>query len=149
MSAVLTPHRKRLPWADLVVRSFFGGVSISLGSLSDLVVAGVATVLAAFAFPVGFVLVVLASVELVTSNMAVMTCSTLQRKTTWYDLARNWVTSYVFNPTGCKLTQISSVNLGYQHSVANFFLVPIGMFYGTNFGFGKFIYRSAILNLYG
>ncbi|EXL93469.1 hypothetical protein ACKRZS_004205 [Fusarium odoratissimum] len=36
------------------------------------------------------------------------------------------------------------VALGYQHSVANFFLVPIGMFYGTNFGVGKFTYQSNI-----
>ncbi|UZP40427.1 hypothetical protein NXS19_008243 [Fusarium pseudograminearum] len=36
------------------------------------------------------------------------------------------------------------VALGYQHSVANFFLVPIGMFYGTNFGVGKLIYMSTI-----
>lgn len=34
--------------------------------------------------------------------------------------------------------------LGYQHCIANFFLVPIGMFYGTNFGVGKFIYQSVI-----
>lgn len=39
---------------------------------------------------------------------------------------------------------MSSVALGYQHSIANFFLVPIGMFYGTNFGVGKFIYMSII-----
>ncbi|CAF3473260.1 unnamed protein product [Fusarium graminearum] len=36
------------------------------------------------------------------------------------------------------------VALGYQQSVANFFLVPIGMFYGTNFGVGKLIYMSII-----
>lgn len=36
------------------------------------------------------------------------------------------------------------VALGYQHYIANFFLVPIGMFYGTNFGVGKFIYQSVI-----
>lgn len=36
------------------------------------------------------------------------------------------------------------VALGYQHSIANFFLVPIGMFYGTDFGVGKFIYQSVI-----
>jgi hypothetical protein len=34
--------------------------------------------------------------------------------------------------------------LGYQHSIANFFLVPIGMFYGCNFSVGKFIYQSII-----
>ncbi|KAL1998527.1 hypothetical protein VTN02DRAFT_6013 [Thermoascus thermophilus] len=34
--------------------------------------------------------------------------------------------------------------LGYQHCIANFYLVPIGMFYGTNFGVGKYIYQSVI-----
>jgi formate/nitrite transporter len=33
---------------------------------------------------------------------------------------------------------------GYQHSIANYFEIPIGMFYGTNFGVGKFIYQSVI-----
>jgi len=42
------------------------------------------------------------------------------------------------------LTPLYSVALGYQHSIANFYLVPIGMFYGTNFGTGKFIYQSVI-----
>lgn len=36
------------------------------------------------------------------------------------------------------------VALGYQHCIANFFLVPIGMFYGTDFGVGKYIYNSVI-----
>jgi formate transporter len=36
------------------------------------------------------------------------------------------------------------VALGYQYCVANFFLVPIGMFYGTDFGVGKFINQSVI-----
>ncbi|KAJ5569127.1 hypothetical protein N7450_011613 [Penicillium hetheringtonii] len=36
------------------------------------------------------------------------------------------------------------VALGYQHCIANFFLVPIGMFYGTKFGVGKFIYPCVI-----
>ncbi|KAI5363326.1 Putative formate/nitrite transporter, aquaporin [Septoria linicola] len=33
---------------------------------------------------------------------------------------------------------------GYQHSIANYFMVPIGMFYGVNFSVGKFIYQSII-----
>ncbi|TDZ35042.1 putative formate transporter [Colletotrichum spinosum] len=216
--------KAKLPWADLIIKSFFGGIFISLGSLFDLVIAGgapglrssnpsIATMLAAFTFPVGFVLIILTNVELVTSNMAVMMYSTLQRRTSWYDLARNWITSYIFNLAGClffagilawwsdvlesdaqtsyAVTQAQNrvninwgfnftrgigcnwlvglavylatsgkdnlskivgiwipiwtfVTLGYQHSVANFFMVPIGMFYGTNFGVGKFIYQSII-----
>ncbi|KAF6794645.1 formate nitrite [Colletotrichum sojae] len=216
--------KSKLSWSELIVKSFFGGIFISLGSLLDIVVAGgapglrssnpsIATLIAALTFPIGFVLTILTNVELVTSNMAVMMYSTLQRRTSWYDLARNWVTAYVFNLTGClffagvlawwsdtleseaqstyAVTQAEGrvnidwgynftrgigcnwlvglalylsmsgkdnlskivgiwlpvwtfVTLGYQHSVANFFLVPIGMFYGTNFGVGKFIYQSII-----
>ncbi|KAK2730131.1 hypothetical protein CKAH01_09784 [Colletotrichum kahawae] len=142
-----------------------------------------------------------------------MMYTTLQRKTSWYDLGRNWAVSYIFNLAGClffagvlswwsnalesntqstyAVTQAEGrvninwgynftkgigcnwlvglavfmstscrdgfskiagiwipiwafVCLGYQHSIANFFLVPIGMFYGTNFGVGKFIYQSVI-----
>jgi formate/nitrite transporter len=104
--------KAKLPWIDLIVKSFFGGVFISLGSLLDLVVAGGApqqreanpsliTLLAAFTFPIGFVLVILTNVELVTSNMAVLTYTTLQRKTSMYDLLRNWVVAYIFNLGGC------------------------------------------------
>ena len=104
--------KAKLPWADLIVRSFFGGIFISLGSLLDLVVAGGApqqraanpsliTLLAAFTFPIGFVLVILTNVELVTSNMTVMTYTTLRRKISIYDLLRNWIVSYVFNLAGC------------------------------------------------
>lgn len=34
--------------------------------------------------------------------------------------------------------------LGYQHCIANFFLVPVGMFYGAEVGVGKYIYQSVI-----
>ncbi|KAK5092102.1 hypothetical protein LTR70_005067 [Exophiala xenobiotica] len=216
--------KARLGYPEYVIKSFLGGVFISLGALADLVVAagapglresnpGVATMLAAFIFPMGFVLVILCNVELATSNMFVMIITTLQRKTSIWDLTKNWVISYTFNLAGClffagflawwsdtldsdtatayAVTQAEgrvnvqwSVNLlrgvgcnwlvalafflsigskdyiskiysiwipiwvfvllGYQHSIANFFLVPIGMFYGTNFGTGKFIYQSVI-----
>jgi formate transporter len=104
--------KAKLPWIDLIVKSFFGGIFISLGSLFDLVVAGGApglresnpsliTLLAAFTFPIGFVLVILTNVELVTSNMTVMMYTTLQRKTSVYDLLKNWVVCYIFNLAGC------------------------------------------------
>ena len=152
--------------------------------------------------------------ELCTSNMFIMPFTTLQRRTTVYEMVKNLVVSYVVNMMGClfvagflawwsdvldtdtqtayAVTQAEgrvnvgwSVNLlrgvgcnlfvalaffmslgsvefvskvytiwipiwtfvilGYQHSIANFFMVPIGMFYGSaNFGVGKFIYNSVI-----
>lgn len=51
---------------------------------------------------------------------------------------------YSFYPRDLNELTVNSVVLGYQHSVANFFLVPIGMFYGTDFGVGKFIYQCII-----
>lgn len=104
--------KAKLSLCDLIVKSFFGGIFISLGSLFNLVVAGgspslrssdpgLATFVAAFTFPIGFVLTIFTNVELVTSNMAVMMYTTLQRKTSCYDLGRNWVVSYIFNLAGC------------------------------------------------
>jgi formate/nitrite transporter len=45
---------------------------------------------------------------------------------------------------GIWITITCFVAMGYQHCIANFFLVPIGMFYGTSFGVGKFIWASVI-----
>lgn len=103
--------KAKLPWLDLCVKSFLGGVFIAIGSAMDLVLAGgstglrasnpsLVTVISAFLFPTGFVLVLLTNVELVTSNMFTMVYSTLVRKTTLYDLARNWIVSYIFNIAG-------------------------------------------------
>lgn len=216
--------KAKLPWLDLIVKSFLGGFFIALGGLVDLVVAGgspglrssnptLVTIIAGFFFPTGFVLILLTNVELATSNFLTMTVSTLSRKTSLYDLAKNWIVSYILNMAGAlfftgilawwtdtlttdaqtswAVTQAEprvNVNwgnnftrgigcnllvavamylatsgrdntskiygiyipiwafviLGYQHSIANYMNVPIGMFYGTNFGVGKFIWASCI-----
>lgn len=216
--------KAKLPWLDLTLKSFLGGVYISLGALFDILLVGgspgvrqsnpsLATLIGGLVFPTGFALILLTNVELATSNMFTMAYSTLQRKTTVYDLLRNWIVSYVGNFAGAlffagiltwwagvlstdaqtsyAVTQAQGrvninwgynftraigcnwlvalalylctsgrdnvskiiglwipitafVALGYQHSIANFFLVPIGMFYGTNFGVGKFIWASVI-----
>jgi formate/nitrite transporter len=216
--------KARLSWIDLSVKSFLAGVFISLGAGFDIMIAGgapglrqsnpsMATLISALTFPIGFVIIILTNTELCTSNMFVMPYSTLRRRTSVYDLARNWIVSYIFNIAGClfyagilfywadvltteaqtsyAITQAEGrvnanwgynvskgimcnwlvalafffstqgrdnmskiigiwitiacfVAMGYQHSIANFFLVPIGMFYGTNFGVGKFIWASVI-----
>jgi formate/nitrite transporter FocA (FNT family) len=45
---------------------------------------------------------------------------------------------------GIWITITCFVAMGHHHSIANFFLVPIGMFYWTNFGMGKFIWASVL-----
>jgi formate/nitrite transporter len=216
--------KARLSWLDLSVKSFVAGIFISIGAGLDIAIAGgapglrqsnpsMATLISALTFPAGFVFIMLTNMELCTSNMFVMAYSTLRGRTTLYDLARNWIVSYVFNMAGClfyagllfywadvltteaqtsyAVTQAEGrvnvnwgynvskgimcnwlvalafffatqgrdntskiygiwvaiatfVAMGYQHSIANYFLVPIGMFYGTNFGVGKFIWASCI-----
>ncbi|KAK4955723.1 hypothetical protein LTR10_006662 [Elasticomyces elasticus] len=216
--------KTHLSYPDYIIKSFLGGVFISLGALTDLVILSgspglresnpsLAAMIAAFTFPTGFVLIILTNVELCTSNMFVMPFTILQRKTTVWDLVKNWVISYLGNLCGClfvagflawwtntlstpaqqayAVTQAEgrvnvgwSVNflrgvgcnifvalamflalgsndyvskiysiwvpiwafviLGYQHSIANFFQVPVGMFYGTDFGVGRYIYQSVI-----
>jgi formate/nitrite transporter len=213
-----------LSWLDLIIKSFLGGLFISLGAAFDLVLVGGApglrssnpaltTFIGAFVFPIGFVIITLTNMELCTSNMFVMAYSTLRRKTTLYDLARNLVTSYIFSVAGalfyaeilCWWTDTLSMDaqsayvvtkaegrvdvnwiynvtrgimcnwlvdlafflgtqgrdntskiygiwiviwaftaMRYQYSIANYFLVSIGMFYGTRFGVRKFIWASCI-----
>ena len=216
--------KSRLPWPDLIIKAFLAGAFLSLGAMFDLVIAGGATKmreenpslvthLSSFTFPTGFVILTVVNTELFTANLFVVVFSTLLRKARIVDLAKNLVTSYIFNLAGAlfvagflcwwsdtlstdaekqfAVTQAEgrvnvqwSVNflrgvgcnwlvglamflsiaahdqvskiyaiwipiwtfvaLGYQHSIANFFLVPIGMFYGVNFGVGKYIYQCII-----
>jgi hypothetical protein len=77
--------KARLSLVDLSIKSFLGGIFISLGAAFDLVVAGgspglrasnpaLATMLSGFVFPIGFVIIILMNLELCTSNMFVMVC---------------------------------------------------------------------------
>lgn len=214
-----------LSWIDLILKSFLGGVFISLGAAFDLVIVGgspglrasnpaLATFIGAGCFPVGFAIIILFNMELCTSNMFIMTYGALRRRISLYDLAKNLIVSYIFNIAGClfyagvlcywsdtlstpaqqtyaatqadgrvnvnwgynltrgimcnwlvgiafifategrdllsKIVGIwiaiwTFVAMGYQHSIANYLLVPIGMFYGgTTFSVGKFIWASCI-----
>jgi formate/nitrite transporter len=67
----------------------------------------------------------------------------------------NWLVSVAFmfftqsrdllsKIVGIYIAIATFVAMGYQHSVANYFMVPIGMFYGTEFGVGKFIWACCI-----
>lgn len=216
--------KSRLSYSEYVIKTFMGGVFISFGALTDLVIASgcpglresnpaLATMIAGFTFPLGLVLIMLTNMELVTSNMFVMPFTWFQRKITLFDVIKNWVLGYIGNLAGAlfvagflawwtetlssgaesayavaqaadrvnvqwsanflrgvgcnwfvalalflSLGSVEFVSkiyciwipiwafviLGYQHSIANFFQVPFGMFYGTNFGVGKFIYQSTI-----
>ena len=90
-----------LPWADLIVKSFLGGVFIAIRGCFDLVVArgaaaglrasnpSLVTLIAGFTFLIRFLLVLLTNVKLATGKMFVVVFTTLLRKMTVYDLVRN------------------------------------------------------------
>lgn len=103
--------KAHLTWLDLIIKSFRGGLFIALAAAFVIVLVGsvpglrlsnpaLATLIGAFVFPTGFVIITLTNMKLCTSNMFVMAYLTLRRKTTRYDLARNWITSYIFNVAG-------------------------------------------------
>jgi hypothetical protein len=70
--------KAHLSWADLATKSFLAGIFISLGAGFDLVLAGgapelrasnpsLATLIGAFVFPTGFVVIMLTNMKLCTS----------------------------------------------------------------------------------
>ncbi|KAF2024884.1 hypothetical protein EK21DRAFT_104366 [Setomelanomma holmii] len=184
--------KARLSSIGLIIKSCLAGISISLSAGFDIMIAGgasslrasnpsMATLVSAFTFPTGFVIIMLTNMELCTSNMFVMAYSTMRRRTTyifnaagclfyagivfyWADVFQTEAqTSYAvtqaevrvnvnwgYNVTrGIIFTESASsllcfAAMGYHHSIANYFLVLIGMFYGTDFGMGNFIWASCI-----
>lgn len=71
--------KAKLSYAEYMIKSFMGGVFISLGGLTDLIIICgspslrennpvLATMLGGFMFPIGFVFIILLNMELATSN---------------------------------------------------------------------------------
>ncbi|KAH9862781.1 hypothetical protein J1614_010874 [Plenodomus biglobosus] len=104
--------KAHLSLPDLCLKSFLGGLSISLGAAYDLIIVGgaptlrrsnpaLATLLGALCFPIGFAIIILLNLELSTSNMFIMPYGALRRRVTVANVLRNWAVSYVANIAGC------------------------------------------------
>jgi len=82
----------------------FGGlVAIVIGKGSPVLIAanpGLAKLLFAAIFPVGFVMVIIAGAELFTDNCALITPACLTGAARWKGLAKNWVLVFVGNVLG-------------------------------------------------
>jgi formate/nitrite transporter len=81
---------------DLLIRGFLSGALLgfatTLAFQTNIQFGG--SIIGAVIFPVGFVMIVLLGLELVTGNFALVPLAILQRKITLADLSRNW--SFVF-----------------------------------------------------
>lgn len=115
--------KAKLSYVDLSIKSFIGGIFISIGAGLDIMVAGgspglrqsnpsMATLISAMTFPVRFVLIMLTNMELCTSNMFVMPYAALRRRVSLYDVAKNWIVSYIFNFRRLSLLRRPPVLLG-------------------------------------
>jgi len=91
-----------LPARDLLIRGFLAGALLSYAtSLAFVVTAqGMAPIVGAILFPVGFVMLVLLGLELATGNFALLPVGYAAGRLTFGKMLRNWTWVYVGNLAG-------------------------------------------------
>jgi len=91
-----------LPARDMLIRGFLAGALLSYAtSLAFVVTAqGMAPIVGAILFPVGFVMLVLLGLELATGNFAMLPVGYLAGRLTFGNMLRNWTWVYVGNLAG-------------------------------------------------
>lgn len=145
----------------LAILSVLAGGYIGFGYLAYLKVVsgiphewgGVATLLGASVFPIALICILLGGGELVTSNMMIMSLGRLAGRISSKMLLRNWVIVCMGawlhfaakNTTGRMLAIWFPVMIfilnGFQHLVANMFVIPAGILAGANITWGQFFFN--------
>src|SRR5215470_11867114 len=94
-----------LPARDLLIRSFLAGAILSYATSLAFVVTsqGLPPIVGAVLFPVGFVILALLGLELVTGNFAFLPAGALAGNLRFTKLLRNWSWVYVGNLLGSLL----------------------------------------------
>lgn len=90
------------PLIPLLATGFVGGIDVGVGVLAYLVVDHQTRqpLLAAAAFPIGFIALLLARSELFTENFLVPVTARVAGRGTWFQLARLWLVTLVANLAG-------------------------------------------------
>jgi formate/nitrite transporter len=94
--------KARLPIQDLLVRGFLSGALLGFAT-SLALTATIQTrigIVGALIFPVGFVMIILLGLELVTGNFALVPLALRERRITWGDLLSNWGWVFLGNLIG-------------------------------------------------
>jgi|SRR5579863_721138 len=95
-------YKARLGSRDVLIRGFLSGAL--LGYATSLAVTATAQtelgIVGALVFPVGFVMIVLLGLELVTGNFALLPLALLQRRATLSQLVHSWVFAFLGNLAG-------------------------------------------------
>jgi formate/nitrite transporter FocA (FNT family) len=107
----------RLLAKDLIIRGFLSGALLGFATTLAFQtnIQFEKTVAGAIIFPVGFVMIVLLGLELVTGNFALVPLGVLQRKITMRELANNWSWVFLGNLIGsvtlpCSWPRLSQVH---------------------------------------
>ncbi len=98
-------NKGKLSTRDLLIRGVLSGAFLGFATtlaLTGTTQTGVGLV-GALIFPVGFVMIVLLGLELVTGNFALVPLGVLERKLTLVQMARNWSLVFVGNLIGSLL----------------------------------------------
>jgi formate transporter len=90
----------------LLLKGFLSGALLAYATAlafkaSEGFTTGAAALISGAVFPVGFAMIVLLGLELVTGNFAVLAMGTIRGKTTWAGMLRNWGWVYLGNFLGC------------------------------------------------
>ena len=87
---------------DMLIRGFLAGAILGYATSLAFVVTsqGLAPIVGAILFPVGFVILVLLGLELATGNFALLPASVAAGRLTFAKLLRNWIWVYVGNLAG-------------------------------------------------
>jgi formate/nitrite transporter len=94
-----------LQWKDMLIRGFLSGVFLGYATSFAFTVSngfsgGAATLVSAAVFPVGFAMIVLLGLELVTGNFALLPMASADRKIDLNNLLRNWGWVFIANLVG-------------------------------------------------
>ena len=134
--------------------AIMGGAFIALGGLLTVIVAGgmpetasqnigLVKFTAGALFPVGLIMVSVAGADLFTSDCAGMVLSTMQRKTTLYNLLKVWALAYIFNFIGA---QAIAYFMAYKTAILN---QPVYLDYLSKLAHGKLKYAWDVVFLKG
>ncbi len=95
-------YKAKLSVKDLLIREWLSGVFLGYATtlaFTAAIQAG-AGIVGAVIFPVGFIMIILLGLELVTGSFALVPLAVLERKATLLDLLRNWGWVFIGNLIG-------------------------------------------------
>lgn len=95
-------YKSRLPLKDLLLRAFLSGALLGIATVLAFTVAVQSDMyfLGALAFPIGFAMIILLGLELVTSNFAVVPMAVMDKQASLSNLIYSWTWAFIGNLVG-------------------------------------------------